>query len=134
MTFQGRLCLKTSPRLLGKDFENTMSLWKKCSKGLVLYLDTVCLVNILFTYLILSILNTFSEEESDKPYRGDILLKLYAKKHGLEGGLVADDETLTAHRKFIAPKLLKLGALKPYFTDILNVADDTVANFNEGCN
>ena len=78
--------------------------------------------------------HVYRSQESNKPYRGDILLALYAKKHSLEGGLAADDETWTAHRKLIAPKLLKLGVLKPYFTDILNVADDTVANFNEGCN
>ncbi|CAB4019193.1 cytochrome P450 27C1-like [Paramuricea clavata] len=78
--------------------------------------------------------HVFRSQENNNPYRGDMLIADYARKSGLDRGINGDGESWSVYRKLVAPKLLQLGALKPYFTEILNVADDTVANFTDGKN
>lgn len=78
--------------------------------------------------------HVYRSQEGNNPFRGDILVALYGKARGLERGINGDDQSYSVYRKLIAPKLLQLGALKPFFTEVLNVADDTVANFKEGKN
>lgn len=76
----------------------------------------------------------FRSEEENRPYRGDIILTQYAERKGLELGLAGDDKTWLKNRQLIAPKLLRLDALRPYYTEMLNVANDTIDNFKDGEN
>lgn len=68
--------------------------------------------------------------------RGDLLMlaTYHEQAKGLLRSFNGDDESWHVHRSAVAPKLLLRGVLKPFFPDLCNVADDTIARFKEGRN
>ena len=78
--------------------------------------------------------HVYRSQEKHNPYRGDLLISDYSVSIGMERGIAGDDESWHRQRRLIGPKVLPLGVLKPYFDEIMNVADDTIAEFKEGRN
>ncbi len=66
---------------------------------------------------------------------GFLTASSYFREKGLPPGLVGEDfESWYVQRSAVGPKILPPRALRPFFVDLYNVADDTVANFKDGRN
>jgi cytochrome P450 family 49 subfamily A len=67
--------------------------------------------------------------------RGDLLKSAtYYREKGLPTSFSGQDESWHVHRSAVAPKLLPPRALKPFFAEQCNVADDTIVKFKDGRN
>lgn len=67
--------------------------------------------------------------------RGDVIAAAsYYREKGLPKGLNGGDESWHIQRSAVAPKLLRPRELRPFFAELCNVADDTIATFHDGRN
>ena len=78
--------------------------------------------------------HVYRSQENHHPHRGDNLFADYSVSIGIEKGISGDDDSWYHQRRSVAPKLVSLRILKPYFNEILTVTDDTIAKFKEGRN